>query len=300
MNIKTSLSTLLLAALLPAVAAAATPIDETRPVSADARVSVENMTGSISVSAWDRGEVHVGGSLGDGVEKLEIDGGGNHLDIRVRYPESRGWFGGDSNAEPSRLEIKVPRAVVLDLEAVSADIDVTGVDSKGLEAESVSGNVTVDARAAEASISSVSGDLQLRIDTRELSMESVSGDINANGNIRGSLRAEVVSGDLDITTGELNEVRLSSVSGDVQLQAALANSGRLSAETVSGDLKLRFPGTLSAEIEAETFSGDIRSSVGKVEKAGFGSGSTLGARVGSGSARISLETFSGDIQIKLD
>ncbi|MEZ5465024.1 MAG: DUF4097 family beta strand repeat-containing protein [Lysobacteraceae bacterium] len=299
MNMKTSISILLLAGLLPVAALAATTIDETRSVSGDARISVENVKGRISISAWDRGEVHVGGTLGDGVEKLEIDGGGNHLDIRVRYPQSRGWFGGDSNAGPSLLEIKVPRAAVLDLEAVSADIDVSGIDSDALEAESVSGNVAVDARAREARVSSVSGDLELRIDAQALSVESVSGDISATGDIRGSLRAEVVSGDIDITAGELKEIRLSTVSGDVDLRAALAASGRLSAESVSGDLELQFPASLSAEIEAETFSGDIRSPVGKVEKAGFGNGSTLEARAGSGSARISLETFSGDIEIEL-
>ena len=117
--------------------------------------------------------------------------------------------------------------------------------------------------------------------------------------VTGSLRAEVVSGDLEIAAGELKEIRLTTVSGDVELRAALAASGRLSAESVSGDLDLRFPASLSAEIEAETFSGDITSPVGKVEKAGFGNGSTLEGRAGSGSARISLETFSGDIEIKL-
>ena len=299
MNIKTSIATLLLAGLLPVAAMAATPIDETRAISADARVSVENVKGSINVSVWDRNEVHIGGSLGDGVEKLEIDGGGDHLDIQVRYPQSGGWFGGNGNSEPTRLDIKVPRSVVLDLEAVSADIEVRGIDSAGLDAESVSGNVTVDARAREASITSVSGDLELRIDAQELRLESVSGDISANGDISGSLRAEVVSGDIEITAGELREIRLSTVSGDVELRAALAASGRLSAESVSGNIELQFPASLSAEIEAETFSGDIRSPVGKVEKAGFGNGSTLEARAGSGSGRISLETFSGDIEIDL-
>jgi len=299
MNMKTGISMLLLATLSPVAALAATPIDETRSVSADARVSVENVKGRISVSAWDRSEVHVGGSLGDGVEKLEIDGGDSHLDIRVRYPQGGGWFGGGSNAGPSLLEIKVPRAAILDLEGVSADIDVTGIDSEALEAESVSGNVKVNGRARDASVSSVSGDLDLRIDARELSLESVSGDITANGNIEGSLRAEAVSGDLDLTAGELRDIRLSSVSGDIELHATLAASGRLSAESVSGNLELRLPASLSAEIEAETFSGDISSPVGKVEKAGFGNGSTLEARAGSGSARISLETFSGDIEIKL-
>ena len=225
MNRNTSIAMLLLAGLLPAAALAATPIDETRTVNADARVSVDNVKGSINVSVWDLNEVHIGGSLGEGVEKLEIDGGGDHLDIQVHYPQSSGWFGGNGKSGPTRLDIKVPRAVVLDLEAVSADIEVSGIDSQGLDAESVSGNVSIDARAREASISSVSGDLELRIDAQDLRVESVSGNITATGDISGSLRAEVVSGDIDITAGELREIRLSTVSGDVDLRAAMAASG---------------------------------------------------------------------------
>ena len=57
---------ILAAALLAAAAApafAATPIDETRPLAADGRVSIENLKGRIVVRAWDRPEVHIGGTL---------------------------------------------------------------------------------------------------------------------------------------------------------------------------------------------------------------------------------------------
>ena len=282
------------------VALAATTIDETRDVNADARISVNNIKGRISVSAWDRNQVHIGGSLGDGVEKLEISGGGSHLDIQVRYPDGNGWFGGGNKSEASILEVRVPKGVVLDLEGVSADIDVNGIDSTSMEVESVSGDIEVGAAAREARVSSVSGDLTLQIDSNELSLESVSGDITARGRITGSLRAETVSGDMQLHAVELREVKLSSVSGDVELRGALSSSGRLRAETVSGDVELYLPASTSVEINADTFSGNIRSPVGKVEKAGFGSGSSLKARMGSGSSRMNLETFSGDIRIELE
>ena len=54
---------------------------------------------------------------------------------------------------------------------------VITVDSEALEAESVSGNVSVDARVRDISVSSVSGDLDLSVDVQELSLETVSGDI---------------------------------------------------------------------------------------------------------------------------
>jgi hypothetical protein len=38
------------------------------------------------VRAWDRREVKIEGSLGQGVEKLEILGDAQHLSVKVKYP----------------------------------------------------------------------------------------------------------------------------------------------------------------------------------------------------------------------
>jgi hypothetical protein len=58
-----SLVTLLLAA---GHAIAETPISESRSVSATARIEVSNVKGSVTVTGWDRNEVGISGTLGDG------------------------------------------------------------------------------------------------------------------------------------------------------------------------------------------------------------------------------------------
>src|SRR3546814_17989961 len=69
-----------------AAALASTPIDETRPLDANGKVEISNLKGSIQVRVWDKPEVHVGGSLGRGVDTFELRGARNELEIIVRYP----------------------------------------------------------------------------------------------------------------------------------------------------------------------------------------------------------------------
>src|SRR6188768_102816 len=98
-----------LAMLAVAPAFAATPINQTRPLAADGQVRIENIKGRIVVRTWDKRSVQVTGSLGKGVEKLEISGDERSLDIRVRYPNSGGgwnlWGRDNDRAEPTVLEI---------------------------------------------------------------------------------------------------------------------------------------------------------------------------------------------------
>src|SRR5690606_12944650 len=92
----------LLLALLPAAALASTPINETRPLDADGKVEISNVKGRIEVRTWDKPQARIGGSLGRGVEKLEIGDGGRSLKIKVRYPRN------SRNTEPTSLVIDVP------------------------------------------------------------------------------------------------------------------------------------------------------------------------------------------------
>ena len=69
-----SCSLLLLAASCAAVAG--TPISQTRSVDAHARIDVSNIKGSVTVSGWDKPEVSITGTLGDGAKGLAVEGGG--------------------------------------------------------------------------------------------------------------------------------------------------------------------------------------------------------------------------------
>src|SRR5690606_12186751 len=102
-------------------ALAATPINETRPLDARGEVEVSNLKGRIEVRTWDRNEVRITGSLGDGVERLEIGDGGDTLVVRARYPRNNR---NSRNSEPTMLVLEIPRQASLDVESVAASVDV--------------------------------------------------------------------------------------------------------------------------------------------------------------------------------
>ncbi len=289
------------ALLLAQPALAATPVDQTRPLSADGSVRVQNLKGEVIVRTWDRAQVHVTGSLGEGVEKLEIGPGGDSLSIEVKYPRGGGWFGGGNRSEPSRIEVRMPAGASLDVDVVSARVDVQGFAGRRLGVDSVSGGVRVRAsRAAEARFDLVSGDLEAELDSGDISVDTVSGDIRLSGRGGGELGVDTVSGDADLVFDSLRRVAMDSVSGDLALQTALAPSGRISADTVSGSVRLRLPAGSSARLSVETFSGGISSPVGKVRSEKYGPGKTLDARMGGGDGEVRLVTFSGDVRVSED
>jgi DUF4097 and DUF4098 domain-containing protein YvlB len=282
---------------LAAPALAATPIDERRPLDPRGKVEVSNLKGSIEVRTWDRNEVHITGSLGEGVERLEIDDGGRTLSVRVRYPRN------SRDSEPTTLVLQIPQQASLDAESVAAAIDVQGVAGDTLKLGSVSGRVTAVGAPGKASAESVSGDLRLHLNTREIDAESVSGNILLRGRIAGQVDIETVSGDIEVDTrGErLARLQSSTVSGDASVRAGIADDGRFSFESVSGDVRVALPRDASARVEATTFSGEIDAPGAEVVRKRYGPGASMKhAYGGSGGGVIAIETFSGDVHLRLD
>lgn len=288
---------------LPLSSFAATPINESRPLDPNGRISVENLKGRIEVRAWDRAAVQLTGSLGNGVEKLEIDGDRSDLRIEVKYPE-HGWGGGrNDRTGPTTLILQVPLRASLDIDSVAADVHVDGVAPAELEIESVSGGIVVAGAPGRASIDSVSGNQVLTLNSGgDVSAESVSGDITLRGRLKGALDIETVSGNVQIdSVGEaVRGLSANSVSGDIGARIGLASGGEIRGETVSGDFRLQLPKTLSARVSAESFSGTLSAPGAKVHKEEFGPGSSLETRYGSGAGEIRVETFSGDLTLTLD
>lgn len=290
----------LCACLASPVLMAATPIDQTRPLDARGKVEIDNLKGRIQVRAWNRNEVHISGTLGDGVEKLVVEGEGDHLLVRVQYPKQIGAWRGDRTG-PTDLQLQVPLRADLDIQSVSADIDIDGVAPGELSIDTVSGKVVAAAAPDHVDINTVSGDLQATFNSSDVKVETVSGDALLNGRLKGQVHGETVSGRLSIDSAgqALRRLSTGTVSGDTTVKVALDDGGEIHAETVSGDIHLRLPKTLSARVSGESFSGDLRAPGVKVKKEEFGPGSSFEQSYGSGAGEVHLETFSGDATVEL-
>jgi DUF4097 and DUF4098 domain-containing protein YvlB len=297
----TGLATIGLLIAIPASDAhAQRAIDETRSLSRDGAVDVENLAGSVRVRGWDRNEVRVTGTLGRNVEALDVDGSGSRVSIRVRHPRRRGSWR-DSGTE---LEIRVPAGARLRVEAVSADIDVEGVDGS-LDLESVSGDVDIRGAGGDVRAESVSGTVRFEGTSRDLRLEAVSGDVVVVGVDGAVVRAGSVSGDVDIRGGTFRDGTFETVSGSVAFRGALAPDGSFEFESHSGRVLLELTGDVNATFDLSTFSGDIRGSVEGMDLADhvqrtsrWTPGKEGRLTVGRGSARVGASSFSGTVEIR--
>ncbi|HEV2608443.1 MAG TPA: DUF4097 family beta strand repeat-containing protein [Xanthomonadaceae bacterium] len=288
---------------LPAVAfAASTPISEMRPLNPDGEVLIDNTKGAIVVRVADQPEVRINGTLGDGVERLAIEGDRRHLRIRVINPQTKGWFGnwGGAQSGDTRLEITVPAHASVAVEGVSAVTDIKGVAGRRLSVNSVSGDVQVEASPGEARVESVSGDLHMHLDTSKTHVETVNGNVDLQGRINGEVSVETLSGHIVLRADKPSDVDVSAVSGDADLRTGLAAGGQLKAESTSGDLSLTLPATSSAQLQLNSYNGAIHSDSGNVVSPEHGPGASLKTKIGRGDASITLESFSGDVRVKLE
>ncbi len=284
---------------------AATPINESRPLDATGQVHIGNVTGSIIVRTWNKPKVRVTGSLGKGAEKLKIDSDPGSIDIEVKFPNnSTGWnlWGRSGNKmEPTILEVTIPQRASLDINSVSANVDVQQMAGRKLSVASVSGSIVVTASSpGQAKFENVSGDITLRITTPDVEVSSVSGDVKLGGGLNGQVELESVSGNLSLLAQPLGKLRVSTVSGDLSLKAGLKPGGTIKLESLSGAVDLNLLRNTGAKLHVETFSGDIRSPSGTVHKEDHGPGKSLDTTYGDGRGQIHVESFSGDVNITLE
>ena len=264
----TKILTLALLCALAEPGYAGTAINGNAAINPDGRLEVHNVRGRVQIRTWDKNQVDVHGTLGEG-SQFDISGAGADVVVRIKNSDkgSWSWWGNSGPREDTLLEIMVPKGISPEVHSVSADVDIAGLDG-----------------------------------SRTVNVETVSGDVLLNGRLKGQVHGETVSGQLSIdSSGEaLRRLSTSTVSGDTTIHAALSDGGEIKSDTVSGDLRLRLPKSLNARVSAESFSGELRAPGAKIQKEEFGPGSSFEQRYGSGSGEIQLESFSGDTTLDLE
>jgi DUF4097 and DUF4098 domain-containing protein YvlB len=280
-------------------ALADTPINLTHDAAPNARVSISNVKGAVTVSAWDRNQVQVTGRLGDGAKPLTIEGSNSNLSIKVESQGKSGWlnFGSETSMGSSTLDVRVPKGASLDVDVVSAPMNIDGIDGGTIKVNTVSGKARINARSPSIDADAVSGSIELAGNADKVDLQTVSGDILAP-NVGAEASLQTVSGRIRVSGGPWRKLTLSTVSGDVQLAGGLAPNGSFNVDSMSGDVQVQVPSNLSAIIKASTFSGDLRSDFGTVKKVEHGPGSDLETTAGAGGAKMTIETFSGDLRIR--
>ena len=186
-------------------------LDKTYPLTANGRVSVSNINGSIVVEAWDRNEVHlVATKIADSKETLSdvdivVDSRSDSFSVETDYKD---WKWKDKNDEGRRrklevqFKLSVPRTAMLN------------------EIETVNGSVTLSDFVSFTKASAVNG------------------DVNA-GNLRGTASLSTVNGgvvaDFDrLETG--TKINLSTVNGNVNLTIPSDANATIKADSLNGNI----------------------------------------------------------------
>jgi DUF4097 and DUF4098 domain-containing protein YvlB len=266
-------------------------VDEVRPLAADGVVEISNIAGSVQVLGWGSNQVEITGTLGPDVEELEISGSDRRLEIEVEVPR-------EARHVESDLVIRIPATAAVEVETVSASIEVDGIDGK-VDLESVSGVVRIKGRPAELSVETVSGEIAVASSARRTELASVSGGITVE-EATGRLDAASVSGKIKILGGFLDGASFETVSGGIVFDADMAPSGEFEFESLSGTVALTVSPGVGADFEVTTFSGSIVNEIGPDAESTskYTPEKELRFSAAGGGAQVSIESFSGTVKIQ--
>jgi DUF4097 and DUF4098 domain-containing protein YvlB len=204
---------------------------QTYALTADGRVELDNINGSVHISSWDRNEVKLDAvKYADTKErldeaKIEIDSRNDSLSIRTRYPErDQNWNWGSRN-NPASVEytLTVPRKARLDeIKLINGSLDVTGMSGE-VNASCINGKLEARNLAGRARLSTINGRLNAQFDQlarQNMELNSVNGSV-----------------DLTIPSDSNAEVEASTVSGNINNDFGLhVNHHRFVGHDLRGEL----------------------------------------------------------------
>jgi len=285
---------IMVAALMVAGAAwTAQQVSEKHPAGPGAEVYIEVLSGILTVEKGSGDQVEITGTLGDGVESLDVEVDEDGIYIEVEYDEE---YHGRQEVDTD-LTIRVPAGAALSIETVSASTSVTDVTGD-LDIETVSGNIQISSNPSALDVESVSGNIFVDSAPPESDVASVSGLIEIRA-VGGLIDVENVSGEIMIHGGVIDGGDLETVSGDITCHAIPGPGNDLDIQTMDGAITLVVDPTLVASFELSTFSGSIDNQIGPEPKrtSKYTPGKELSFNTGTGGPSISLESFSGTIKL---
>ena len=258
-------------------------IEKKFSVSSPARLSVNNMRGSVEIHPGEEGVLlvtaikkeHSGDEKRTEIEiTQEADGA---VKIATRFPDGGwNWMFGSQPCEVDYI-VQAPRQCSLKLNGVSNTVLAEGFEGA-------------------VSVNSVSGEIILRNLKGAVRIHTVSGDADGES-ITGSLDLNTISGDVTVKESALSAITANSVSGDMHIHTPLAD-GPYRFKSVSGDVRLSVPPETHCTGELHSVSGDL---VSAFPVTGFSRqhGSPT-VHVQGGGVKISVHSVSGDLSLDSD
>ncbi len=185
--------------------------NQTLPLTANGRLTLDNINGRIEIHGWDQNTVVIKalkhGKTRDSVDQLKIlvDARPEHITIHTKQPEH--WFGWNHDSATVDYILQVPQhAQLAGISSVNGPVVIDGV-SGTIEASSVNGPVQVRGAASDLKLSTVNGHLEAQM----------------------------------VALGKGQSVSLDAVNGHLELTLPATADATVSADTVNGGLSSEFP-----------------------------------------------------------
>lgn len=224
---------------------------QTYPLTANGRIELDNINGSVHISVWDQNQVKV-----DAVkrardeqrlknEEIRIKARPDSISIETHYRDSDDDSWGGTHVNPGSVEytLTVPRTARLDeIKLINGGLDVTGVSGE-VRASCINGKLVAHDLGGRAKLSTINGRLNAEFQrlASPIELSSVNGSVHLTlpSDAKASIEASTVHGSIDNDfglhtnnhhfvghdmQGELGgggaEIRLNNVNGTIEVRHA--------------------------------------------------------------------------------
>src|SRR5215472_13051064 len=174
-----------------------TPIERRQALTPGAGVKIFVPAGRVHLVGWDKDTLVVRGAIARG--------------STFYYGAFRGGvkISVDPDSGSATLDVYVPRSSIVSIKAVGADIDATDVSGWFY---GVSSLIRLDGTVRNLEAESISGDLTINVTAPWVRARTGQGRLTVGGQVV-DVSATTINGAIDLTTAGLDRARLSTVNG---------------------------------------------------------------------------------------
>ena len=224
-------------------------INERRPARKDGIVEVLNANGSVLIVGWNRDEVEVRATLGEGAERLAFTSDENRTTVEVVVLET------DREIGNSHVRVRVPAQSQVEAGTVNADIRVVRVGGL-VYLQSVTGDIRVKDGVREVDARTLKGEVEISVSGARVKASSAGGRVTLR-ETTGEADVSTVSGNIVVEGGSYERGRFKTVSGDLRFGGGLDPNGVFEFASHGGNIELNLSETISADFLLSTHSGEI-------------------------------------------
>lgn len=275
----------ILAAALSTVMSLPQETDTLIAVPGDVRITVEQVTGDVTVTTWSQNQVRLLADHGSD-DEIEFELEGNELSIS---PHS------NTGMAIVDIELTVPVAAALEISAPFADVRITGTQGS-ISVQTVEGDIHIEDGRGQVDVHAVDGDVMIFRSQGTVQAASVDGDVMLT-DVSGGVEAQTVDGDVILKDATSDNVQAASVDGDILWDGDIRDGGRYSFVTHDGDVVVGVQQGANAKVSVASFDADFEVDFPVSLEPGVQESKRFSFTLGSGSARIELESFDGSIHL---